>query len=35
MGILSELNQLLTWWNGQTFGTREFTARKVHKVGAD
>ncbi len=35
MGILSELNQLLTWWNGQTFGTRVFTARKGHKVGED
>jgi NADH:ubiquinone oxidoreductase subunit len=35
MGILSELNQLLTWWNGQTFGTRVFTARKGQKVGGD
>lgn len=35
MGILSELNQLLTWWNGQTFGTRVFTARKGRKVGED
>ena len=35
MGILSELNQLLTWWNGQTFGTRVFTARKGHRVGED
>jgi len=35
MGILSELNQLLTWWNGQTFGTRVFTARKGQKVGED
>ncbi len=35
MGILSELNQLLTWWNGQTFGTRVFTARKGQRVGED
>jgi NADH:ubiquinone oxidoreductase subunit len=35
MGILSELNQLLTWWNGQTTGTRVFTARKGKKVGED
>lgn len=35
MGILNELNQLLTWWNGQTFGTRVFTARKGQKVGED
>jgi len=35
MGILRELNQLLTWWNGQTFGTRVFTARKGQKVGRD
>ncbi len=35
MGILSELNQLLTWWNGQTFGTRVFTARKGVRVGED
>ena len=35
MGILNELNQLLTWWNGQTTGTRVFTARKGKKVGED
>lgn len=35
MGILSEINQLLTWWNGQTFGTRLYTARKGQKVGED
>ena len=35
MGILNEINQLLTWWNGQTFGTRVFTARKGQKVGED
>jgi NADH:ubiquinone oxidoreductase subunit len=35
MGILRELNQLLTWWNGQTFGTRVYTARKGQKVGED
>jgi len=35
MGILRQINQLLTWWNGQTFGTRVFTARKGVKVGED
>ena len=35
MGIFNELNQLLTWWNGQTVGTRVFTARKGQKVGED
>jgi len=35
MGILSEINQLLTWWNGQTFGTRFYTARKGRLVGED
>jgi len=35
MGILKEINHLLTWWNGQTFGTRVFTARKGQKIGED
>ena len=32
MGIFS---QLFTWWNGQTLGTRVFTARHGEKVGED
>ncbi|HSF95465.1 MAG TPA: NADH:ubiquinone oxidoreductase subunit NDUFA12 [Thermohalobaculum sp.] len=32
MGILTEI---FTWWNGQTVGTRLFTARKGQKVGED
>ena len=32
MGILSEI---FTWWNGQTIGTRLFTARKGTLVGED
>ena len=27
--------QLFTWWNGQTFGTKVFTARKGERVGED
>jgi NADH:ubiquinone oxidoreductase subunit len=27
--------RLLTWWDGQTFGTRLFTSRKGTKVGED
>ena len=29
------LLQLFTWWNGQTVGTRWFTARHGEKVGTD
>ena len=29
------LIQFFTWWNGQTIGTRLFTARKGQKVGED
>ena len=29
------LGQILTWWNGQTLGTRIFTARNGIKVGED
>lgn len=32
MGFLA---QILTWWNGQTLGTRIFTARNGEKVGED
>ncbi|MEM7505969.1 MAG: NADH:ubiquinone oxidoreductase subunit NDUFA12 [Pseudomonadota bacterium] len=32
MGLLSEI---FTWWNGQTIGTRLFTARKGQRVGED
>ena len=32
MGLLTEI---FTWWNGQTLGTRLFTARRGEKVGED
>lgn len=32
MGILSEV---FTWWNGQTLGTRLFTARNGKLIGED
>ncbi|MHA3915772.1 NADH:ubiquinone oxidoreductase subunit NDUFA12 [Halovulum sp. GXIMD14793] len=32
MGLLS---QIFTWWDGQTLGTRLWTARKGVKVGED
>lgn len=32
MGILSEI---FTWWNGQTLGTRVYTARNGTEVGED
>ncbi|MEM1266673.1 MAG: NADH:ubiquinone oxidoreductase subunit NDUFA12 [Pseudomonadota bacterium] len=32
MGVLTEL---FTWWNGQTLGTRLFTARNGARVGED
>ncbi len=32
MGLLS---QIFTWWNGQTLGTRLFTARNGTQVGHD
>ena len=35
MGILRLLAQSVTWWNGQTLGTRLFTWRKGVKVGED
>jgi NADH:ubiquinone oxidoreductase subunit len=35
MRILNLLNQLLTWWNGQTFGTWVYTMRKGQEVGRD
>jgi len=33
--MLSFLNRLVTWWNGQTIGTQLFTARKGVRVGED
>jgi len=33
--MLSFLNRLVTWWNGQTIGTQLFTWRKGQKVGED
>lgn len=35
MGIKSFFLKFFTWWNGQTFGTQLFTARKGEKVGED
>ena len=32
---MSVLSQIFTWWNGQTIGTRVFTARKGERVGED
>ena len=29
------LREIFTWWNGQTVGTRLYTARKGQKVGED
>lgn len=33
--MLSFLNRLVTWWNGQTLGTQLYTWRKGQKVGED
>lgn len=35
MGVIDGLLRYVTWWNGQTVGTRLFTARNGHKVGED
>jgi NADH:ubiquinone oxidoreductase subunit len=32
---MSLFSQLFTWWNGQTIGTRLFTARRGELVGED
>ena len=32
---MSLFSQLFTWWNGQTIGTRFYTARKGELVGED
>ncbi len=32
---MSVLSQIFTWWNGQTLGTRVFTARQGQAVGED
>ena len=32
---MSILSQIFTWWNGQTLGTRLFTARNGQLVGED
>lgn len=32
---MSLLSQIFTWWNGQTIGTRLFTARRGRFVGED
>ena len=35
MSIVNTFMHLVTWWNGQTLGTRIFTARNGEKVGED
>ncbi|MEM8554295.1 MAG: NADH:ubiquinone oxidoreductase subunit NDUFA12 [Pseudomonadota bacterium] len=35
MAILDTLKQAVTWWNGQTIGTKIFTSRHGEKVGED
>lgn len=35
MGLFTYIKQSLTWWNGQTLGTRLFTWRKGTRVGED
>ncbi len=32
---MSLFGQIFTWWNGQTLGTRIWTARKGNRVGED
>lgn len=32
---MSILSQIFTWWNGQTIGTRLYTARRGQSVGTD
>lgn len=32
---MSTLKEILTWWNGQTIGTRLWTARHGQRVGED
>lgn len=35
MGVMKSLLGYVTWWNGQTLGTRLFTARHGVRVGED
>lgn len=35
MGLVSKINRVFTWWNGQTYGTMLWTWRKGEKVGED
>ena len=35
MGIGLAIKRIFTWWDGQTYGTQLFTARKGVKVGED
>ncbi|SIO11446.1 NADH:ubiquinone oxidoreductase subunit [Rhodovulum sp. ES.010] len=35
MGAIDTLMKYVTWWHGQTLGTRLFTARHGQKVGED
>ncbi|WP_172326981.1 NADH:ubiquinone oxidoreductase subunit NDUFA12 [Mangrovicoccus sp. HB161399] len=35
MALVDTLKQAVTWWNGQTLGTKIFTNRHGRKVGED
>ncbi|MBE3639015.1 NADH:ubiquinone oxidoreductase subunit NDUFA12 [Mangrovicoccus algicola] len=35
MAIVDTLKQAVTWWNGQTLGTKIFTSRHGRRVGED
>lgn len=35
MGILKSVLRAVTWWDGQTYGTKIFTSRHGTKVGED
>ncbi|WP_108261043.1 NADH:ubiquinone oxidoreductase subunit NDUFA12 [Mangrovicoccus ximenensis] len=35
MALVDTLKQAVTWWNGQTLGTKIFTSRHGRKVGED
>lgn len=35
MGLGLAIKRIFTWWDGQTYGTQFFTARKGVKVGED
>ncbi|MEM6972038.1 MAG: NADH:ubiquinone oxidoreductase subunit NDUFA12 [Pseudomonadota bacterium] len=35
MRLIDRVRELVTWWNGQTLGTRVFTSRHGERVGED